>query len=85
MKGNITHLEVAILKSDAETVLWENGTCLQFHWPPMELVKKLCDYSSNHHREIHTDLPLVRDDCYQWYPSLAGEKFGSNKSDFFFF
>lgn len=47
----------------------------------MELVKKLCDYS--HHRwEIHTGLPLVKDACYQWYPDFAGDRFGSNKSDF---
>lgn len=62
----------------------EKCTCLHFHWPTKELVKKLCDYfSSNQHWKIHTGLSLVRDACYQWSPSFVGEQYGSNESALF--
>lgn len=56
-------------------------TCISTDQLQKGLVKKHRDHSLSHHWKIHTGLPLVRDACFQQYPSFAGKEFGSKESD----
>lgn len=80
MKWKTEQLEVVILKSEAAPIFWENCICLRSQlkgWLKNFVTTSLPITPGKYTNQT----PLVRDTCYQWYPSFVAETFGPNKSD----